>query len=72
LNVESYGLYSGMTYRKKSFYGNASLHIESNDNDAMAYVNQFGNELVVNGVEYIGLELDVDQLYAQGPMEKIR
>jgi len=72
LSVSGAQIAAGMVYRKKSLYGSARLLILSSDNDLGSFYNQVGNELIVNGNSIEGIELDVEALYREGPMKKVR
>ncbi len=72
LSVSGAQIAAGMVYRKKSLYGSARLLILSSDNDLGSFYNQVGNELIVNGKSIEGIELDVEALYREGPMKKVR
>jgi hypothetical protein len=72
LSVSGAKIASGMVYRKKSLYGSARLLVFSSDIDQGSFYNQVGNELIVNGTPIEGIELDVEALYREGPMKKVR
>ena len=72
VNVEDFGLYAGMVYRKKSFYGNAEMRIVESNLSTVNLINQRGNTLILNTQAIPDQDLDVDRLYAQGPMKKIK
>lgn len=68
--VEGFELFAGMAYRKKDYYGDATLQVVGDLHPLTAFFNQTGNDLVVNGEVVAGQNLDVDRLYSDGPMKK--
>ena len=70
LSVEDIVLFAGMAYVKKPEYGPAVLIVTGSDLQKQDFLNQQGNRLVLDGKELAGIELDVDALYAAGPMHK--
>jgi len=72
LSVSGAEIASGMAYKKKKIYGSAKLSVSADNVDLGSFYNQVGNELVVNGEPIEGIELDVEALYSEGPMKKVR
>lgn len=71
LSVTGAALFAAMAYQKKTGYGPASLAIEGTDLDRATLASQAGNVMTLNGEAVPQRPLDVDALYASGPMRKI-
>jgi hypothetical protein len=69
LTIEETLVAPAMSYTKKDFYGPARLEISSSDFDGDVLV-QIGNEGRVDGRPVSPRPIDVDALYATGPMRK--
>jgi hypothetical protein len=69
LTIEEALVAPAMSYTKKDFYGPARLEISSSDFDGDVLV-QIGNEGRVDGRPVSPRPIDVDALYATGPMKK--
>jgi hypothetical protein len=72
VEVSAFELFAAMAYRKKSIYGSAELRIEASGLERDWVFNQAGNTLMLDGTIIAGRDLDVDALYAQGPMRKVQ
>ena len=71
LQIQGIKLHAAMSYRKKSFYGVATLNINGISSDTLlTYARQIGHTLNVDGKASTEVELDVDALYSTGIMKK--
>ena len=71
LQIQGIKLHAAMSYRKKSFYGVATLNINGISSDTLlTYARQIGHTLNVDGKASTEVKLDVDALYSTGIMKK--
>ena len=72
LLIKDYALYAGMTYQKKSIFGQFSslkitdVHFEG----VNPFKRQMGTDLIVNDIEILETGFSVKDLYSQGIMKK--
>ena len=72
LEVDGFSVSAGMAYQKKGFYGPSSLSLTDTDLPRRAFRSGLDNSVTLDGEVVPGEALDIEALYSEGPMKKIR
>jgi hypothetical protein len=72
LNVQNIHGLVGMAYNKKPIYGAGTLKIKNTNASSGAFIAQHLSDITLNGKRLDTYHLNVDDLYSQGSMKKIR